>query len=39
MSNNLAIPQNITILQLPPKSSELNPAENIWQFMRDKLAL
>lgn len=35
MSNNLIVPQNITILPLPPKSPELNPVENIWQFMRD----
>ena len=31
----LAVPDNITILPLPPKSPELNPVENIWQFMRD----
>ena len=35
MSNNLIVPENITILPLPPKSPELNPVENIWQFMRD----
>jgi transposase len=35
MSNNLVVPENITILPLPPKSPELNPVENIWQFMRD----
>ena len=35
MSNNLVVPKNITILTLPPKSPELNPVENIWQFMRD----
>lgn len=34
MSNNLAVPGNITILPLPPKSPELNPVENLWQFMR-----
>ena len=28
-------PPNITILPLPPKCPELNPAENIWQFLRD----
>jgi hypothetical protein len=22
-------------MPLPPKSAELNPTENIWQFMRD----
>ncbi len=32
----LTMPCNITILPLPPRSPELNPLENIWQFMRDK---
>jgi DDE superfamily endonuclease len=27
MSNNLVVPENITILPLPPKSPELNPVE------------
>ena len=31
----LNLPDNITILPLPAKSPELNPVENIWQFMRD----
>ena len=35
LSNHLAIPVNITLLPLPPKSPELNPVENVWQFMRD----
>lgn len=30
----LVMPRNITILLLPPRSPELNPAENIWQFIR-----
>jgi transposase len=30
----LNLPSNITILPLPPRSPELNPVENIWQFMR-----
>jgi len=30
----IVIPANITILPMPPKSPELNPVENIWQFMR-----
>jgi transposase len=30
----LAVPNNITIMLLPPRSPELNPAENIWQYMR-----
>ena len=35
LSARLLIPANITILALPPKCPELNPVENIWQYMRD----
>jgi transposase len=35
VSKKLPIPGNITLVPLPPKSLELNPVENIWQFMRD----
>jgi len=35
LSGDLVIPANITLLPLPPKCPELNPVENIWQFMRD----
>jgi DDE superfamily endonuclease len=35
LSSHLVVPENITLLPLPPKCSELNPVENIWQFMRD----
>ncbi len=35
LSARLVVPANITILPMPPKSPELNPVENIWQFMRD----
>jgi len=35
MSPRLNVPENITIVPLPPKCPELNPQENIWQFMRD----
>ena len=31
----LTVPDNITLLPLPPRSPELNPVENIWQFMRE----
>ncbi len=34
-STKLAVPDNITILALPPRSPELNPVENVWQFIRD----
>jgi transposase len=35
LAGALVVPDNITILPLPPRSPELNPVENIWQFMRD----
>ncbi len=34
-AKDLEVPDNITLLPLPPRSPELNPVENIWQFMRD----
>jgi transposase len=34
-TGKLDIPSNITLLPLPRRSPELNPVENIWQFMRD----
>ena len=33
-SKELVVPANITLLTLPPYSPELNPVENIWQFLR-----
>ncbi len=35
LSKALDIPHNISLLPLPSKSPELNPVENIWQFMRE----
>ena len=33
--HRLIVPANITLLPLPPKCPELNPVENLWQFMRE----
>ncbi len=33
-TKKLTIPSNITLLPLPPRAPELNPVENVWQFMR-----
>ena len=30
----LNVPANISLLKLPPYSPELNPVENIWQYLR-----
>ena len=34
-SDRLSVPTNITIVPLPAKCPELNPQENVWEFMRD----
>lgn len=34
-STKLVVPDNITVVSLPPRSPELNPVENVWPFMRD----
>lgn len=30
----IRIPDNITLIKLPPYSPELNPIENVWQYLR-----
>ena len=39
-SKDLVVPDNITLLKLPPYAPELNPMENVWQYLRaNKLAI
>lgn len=33
-ANALVVPDNLSLLTLPPYSPELNPVENIWQYLR-----
>lgn len=33
-STDLVVPGNISLLMLPPYTPELNPVENIWQYLR-----
>jgi hypothetical protein len=33
-SSRLAIPRNISLVYLPARSPELNPVENVWQYLR-----
>ena len=33
-TRKLQVPFNISLVHLPPASPELNPTENVWQFMR-----
>lgn len=30
----LTVPDNITVIPLPPYSPELNPMENLWHYLR-----
>ena len=30
----LKVPANITLLKLPPYAPELNPVENVWEYLR-----
>ncbi len=38
-SGKLVVPADISLLPLPPKSPELNPTEDVWQYLRDNCAL
>lgn len=32
--HELRLPENVTVIELPPKSPELNPIENLWHYLR-----
>ena len=34
MAATLVIPPNITLVRLPPYAPELNPIENVWEYLR-----
>jgi hypothetical protein len=34
MSGKLDVPENITPIFLPSRAPELNPVENVWQYLR-----
>jgi len=33
-TDRLKVPNNLTIILLPSRSPELNPVENVWQYLR-----
>ena len=35
-ANALRVPDNITLLPLPPYSPELNPVERVWLFLKER---
>jgi transposase len=40
VARRLAVPNNITLVPLPPYAPELNPIENVWEYLRgNKLAI
>lgn len=38
-TKNVILPDNIKLIPIPPYSPELNPAEKIWQYLKDKIAM
>ena len=34
VASALRVPDNVTLVHLPPKSPELNPTENLWHYLR-----
>jgi hypothetical protein len=36
VSQKLQLPENIRLINLPPRSPELNPVEHIWEELREK---
>lgn len=36
VANDLAVPENMRLVRLPPRSPELNPAEHVWDELREK---
>jgi transposase len=40
VAKDLAVPRNITLIPLPPYAPELNPIENVWEYLHgNKLAI
>jgi DDE superfamily endonuclease len=35
-SNDLVVPDNITLVPLPPYSPELNPVERVWLYLKER---
>jgi len=35
-TGKLSWPANISLMPLPPRSPELNPQENVWQYLRQR---
>ncbi len=38
-TKDIILPENIVLMPIPPYCPELNPAEKVWQWMKDKIAM
>ncbi len=38
-TKDIELPNNMILLPIPPYCPELNPAEKMWQWMKDKIAM
>jgi transposase len=38
-TKDIELPKNIILIPIPPYCPELNPAEKMWQWMKDKIAM
>lgn len=38
-TKDFELPSNIVLMPIPPYCPELNPAEKVWQWMKDKIAM
>jgi transposase len=38
-TKDIQLPENIILFPIPPYCPELNPAEKMWQWMKDKIAM
>ncbi len=38
-TKDIILPQNIVLMPIPPYCPELNPAEKVWQWMKNKMAM
>jgi len=36
---NIEVPDNVKLIRIPPYSPELNPAERVWQWMKDRVSM
>jgi transposase len=39
LTKDIELPKNIVLLPLPPYCPDLNPAEKMWQWLKDRMAM